>query len=214
MTFMEQVKVSISIIIPVYNNLSFTQRCLKSLYLSLVAETLPPSFEVIVVDNGSCDGTREWIEEFRKSGKPQSELIYHFHETNLGFAKACNAGAGRTSGKYLIFLNNDTEVLGDALQKLVRTTEENPGAGIVGCRLLYPNGTIQHAGMVLDPNLNWLHVFRGYPAGHPAVLERKTFQAVTGACFLISRELFIQVEKFDEGYLNSYEDVDLCFKVR
>ena len=204
-----------SIIIPVFNNLDFTKRCLKSLFESIESGSKEVvTFEVIVVDNGSFDGTSEWIQSMIESDSIYSKIVYLKQETNLGFAKGCNSGAQIAQGKYLIFLNNDTEVFPEAIETLISVAARNSGIGVVGCRLLYPNRTIQHVGMALNSNLDWLHVFRGYPAEHPAVMERKAFQAVTGACFLIPKELFFQVNQFDEGYLNSYEDIDLCFKVR
>jgi len=88
------------------------------------------------------------------------------------------------------------------------------GIGIVGCKLLYPNGRIQHVGIAFDQNKNPRHIYRGFSADiHPATVCRD-YQAVTGACLLMKRELYWSVGGIDETFENSYEDVDLCLKVR
>lgn len=210
---------NITIIIPVFNKVELSKRCLESIYKSINLNsefnTFPPlNFEIIVVDNGSFDSTPELIRSFKSRTSKAIQLKHIQNSTNLGFAKACNIGAQAALGKYLIFLNNDTEVFPNSLSKLHETLTKNPSVGIVGSRLLYPNYTIQHAGMALDKDFEWHHIFRQLPAENPAVLEKRTFQAVTGACFIISKNLFFQVGQFDENYKNSYEDVDLCLKVR
>jgi glycosyltransferase involved in cell wall biosynthesis len=165
--------------------------------------------EVILVDNGSFDETPRAVERLA-----YPNLHYHRMPKNLGFAKACNFGAQKAAGDLLLFLNNDMAVLPGSIRSLSDTLKGNPSVGIAGARLLYANYTIQHAGMALDDAYDLHHVYRHYPAEHPLVLVKRAFQAVTGACLMISRSLFSEMDGFDETYLNSHEDVDLCLRVR
>ena len=199
-----------SIIIPVFNKLEFTKQCLDALY-----EVTPNGlFELIVVNNASTDGTKEFLNEFAKT-HPNVKVIHN--QENLGFAKACNQGARAAKGKYLVFLNNDTIPLKDWLEEMLKIIETEKNVGIVGSKLLYPNNTIQHAGVAIADFLQSIcpyHIHRKSPADAPEVNVVKDYQAVTGACMLIPKELFDRLGGFDEGFLNGYEDVDLCFQVR
>ena len=105
----------ISIIIPVYNRLEFTQKCLDSIF----KYGSRYDFEIIVVDNASSDGTKEFL-----GGLPEKVIAVHNKE-NLGFAKACNLGAKRATGEYLLFLNNDTIVTRHWMDVLVKELDEN-----------------------------------------------------------------------------------------
>ena len=93
------------------------------------------------------------------------------------------------------------------------TTPAHPEAGAVGSKLLYSDGTIQHAGVVINPERHAKHIYVGFPGDHPAVNKSRRFQVVTGGCFLIPREIFERANGFDTIYINSYEDVDLCLRL-
>lgn len=194
-----------SIIIPTWNRGELTRQCLTA----LAANTTDISFEVILVDNGSTDGTRDWLSTL--GGDVQLIL----NKENLGFAKACNQGACAARGKYLVFLNNDTIPQPGWLSSLVSEVDAHPEVGIVGSKLLYPDGTVQHAGVVrdLEHRLPY-HIYKSFAGNHPAVNQRREFQIVTAACLLIRRLLFEEAGGFDEGYVNGFEDADLCLKVR
>lgn len=194
-----------SIIIPVWNKLELTVQCLKA----LAEVTTGLHYEVIIVDNASTDGTAEFLATL--SGDVQIVT----NPENLGFAKACNQGARIAKGKYLVFLNNDTIPQKGWLQALVSEVEEDIKVGIVGSRLLYADGTVQHAGVVrdLEQGLPY-HIYKGFAGDHRAVTSRREFQVVTAACMLVRRTIFEAVEGFDEGYINGFEDADLCLKVR
>ena len=199
-----------SIIIPVFNNSDYIKQYLDVLY------TVTPNhlFELIIVNNASTDGTKEFLNEFAKT-YPNVKVIHN--QENLGFAKACNQGARAAKGKYLVFLNNDTIPLKDWLEEMLKIIETEKNVGIVGSKLLYPNNTIQHAGVAIADFLQSIcpyHIHRKSPADAPEVNVVKDYQAVTGACMLIPKELFDRLGGFDEGFLNGYEDVDLCFQVR
>jgi GT2 family glycosyltransferase/tetratricopeptide (TPR) repeat protein len=194
-----------SIVIPVWNRAELTRQCL----VALASSTTNVSFELIVVDNASTDGTQELLASLA------GDVQIIRNQENLGFAKACNQGARAARGKYLVFLNNDTIPEPGWLDALVREVEEHPEVGIVGSKLLYADGTIQHAGVVfMRSHLIPYHAYQKVPADLPAVNQRREFQAVTAACMLIRRELFEAVGGFDEAFVNGFEDVDLCLKVR
>jgi len=194
----------VSIVIPVYNCLQYTKNCL----IALSENTVYEPYEVIIVDNGSTDGTADFLKCLEGDVKIIS------NRQNLGFSKACNQGAREASGEYLVFLNNDTIPTTGWLQQLVKTARTDQTIGIIGSKLLYPDNTIQHAGVVFSKYCQVYHIYRGLPENHPSVNRVREFQAVTAACMLIRKDLFHSLGGFDEKYLNGFEDIDLCFKVR
>lgn len=194
-----------SVIIPVWNRCELTRDCLTA----LAKTTEGVSWELIVVDNNSTDGTQSFLSSLA------GDVRIIRNQENLGFAKACNQGAQAARGKYLVFLNNDTVPLDGWLRALVSEVEGHSEVGVVGSKLLYGDGTIQHAGVVfLRAQLSPYHIYRQASAELPAVNIRREFQVVTGACMLIRRTLFEEVGQFDEEFRNGFEDVDLCLKVR
>jgi len=194
----------VSIIIPIYNKKEYTQKCLESIF-SVGAKG---DFEIIVVDNGSTDDSRKYIK-----GLGEKVRVVE-HDNNLGFAKACNNGTKVAKGEYLLILNNDTTVTPGWLDVLVNELENNKQIGIVGSKLLYPNGTIQHAGVVFDDKKWPNHIYKMEPKDGPYANKKRQFQALTGACLMIRSDVFNKVGGFDEAYINGLEDLDLCFKVK
>ncbi|MBC7323630.1 MAG: glycosyltransferase family 2 protein, partial [Acetomicrobium sp.] len=180
---------------------------------SIIEKTKYPLYEVVVVDNASTDGTCQGLEELRR----RYGILVVRNALNLGFAKACNQGAAIAKGRYLVFLNNDTVVTDNWLGSMIEVMVKDSKVAIVGAKLLYPNDTLQHAGVVIcdaPAPITPGHIYRGKPSDFgPANLDRE-YQAVTGACMMVRREVFDRVGGFDEGYVNDCEDVDLCFKVR
>ena len=197
----------ISIITPVYNAGQYTQIFLDSLKTALSNTDL--KVETIIIDNYSYDETPGILQKIELPG-----LKLERSRENLGFARGSNAGAKKATGKYLLFLNNDMFVFPGSLEALFREMERSEATGILGGRLLYPDHTIQHAGMAFNEDHHCLHVFRHYPAEHPLVLQKRTFQAVTGACIFIRRTDFEALEGFDESFVNGYEDIDLCLRLK
>jgi GT2 family glycosyltransferase/tetratricopeptide (TPR) repeat protein/glycosyltransferase involved in cell wall biosynthesis len=202
----------VSVVIPTFNNLAMTRACLKALH----ANTPPCEFEIIVVDNDSADGTRAFLENEHRAGRLTAVL----NDKNFGFARACNQGAAAARGKYVLFLNNDTEVRPGWLEPLKRAADADPRIGALGSKLLFPDGTIQHAGVIIldarahgDPLLAQ-HVFQRQPSNLLDANKPRTYQALTAACMFVPRETFRQVGGFDEEFWNGYEDVDLCFRIR
>jgi GT2 family glycosyltransferase/glycosyltransferase involved in cell wall biosynthesis/tetratricopeptide (TPR) repeat protein len=197
-------KPEVSIIIPTFNKLELTQQCLRALQ----ANTPAPRHEIIVVDNGSTDGTVEFLRVEEAAGRLRAVL----NPQNGGFARACNQGVKVARTGLLLFLNNDTQVTPGWLEALAETLRR-PQTGIAGAKLLYANGRIQHAGIGFIGNVPD-HPHRHAPADAPEVNQFRELDMVTGACLMIRTELFWQLAGFDEAYRNGVEDIDLCLRVR
>ena len=193
-----------SIVIPVHGLAEVTRQCLDRLLGELPCGC---DHEIIVVDDASRDGTPAMLAAY---GTAIRAVV---HPRNRGFSHACNSGAEVASGRHLVFLNNDTIPLAGWLDALVHHAESHPLAAIVGSKLLYPDGTIQHAGMVFDADRHPQHIYRGFAADHPAVNRARAFRMVTGACMLVGRATFEAAGGFDTAFVNGYEDVDLCLRV-
>ncbi len=193
-----------SIIIPVHNHASLTRQCLNTL---LAHPPLGGDFEIIVVDDASNDITESLLANYGK------HIRVLTHKENLGFAVACNDGAAISSGENLVFLNNDTIPESGWLEALVDYAAGRANVAVVGSKLLFPNNTIQHAGMVICQDLYPRHLYSGFPADHPAVNKSRRFQMVTAACSLVRRDAFEKVGGFDTAFTNGYEDVDLCLRL-
>jgi GT2 family glycosyltransferase len=193
---------TISIIIPTFNNSKLTYSCIKS----IIDFNIHYKIEIIVIDNGSTDDTQFVLKNF-----PSLNIIYN--NSNLGFSKACNQGARASRSDFLIFLNNDTEVTSGWIDGLLGCVRSNFLAGVIGCKLLYPDNSIQHAGIVFGQS-NVHHIYRHFHPKHPATNKQRKFQAVTGACMLVPRKLFLSLDGFDEAFINGFEDLDFCFRAR
>ncbi len=194
-----------SIVIPVWNKIELTRQCLTH----LADVTCGCTYEVIIVDNGSADGTKEFLASL------SGDIRVVTNDSNLGFAIACNQGANVAKGKYVVFLNNDTIPQTGWLSALVEDAEQHPDVAIVGSKLLYLNDTIQHAGVVFSKlGQTPYHIFNSVKSDFSAANIRQEFQAVTAACLLIRQDAFHAVGGFDEEFRNGFEDVDLCLKIR
>ncbi len=198
----EQVK--ISIIIPMFNQFRFTQACLASLQEHQGVER----FEVIVVDDCSTDGTAEAVPQL-------PGIVYLHNETNLGFIASCNHGAAKARGKYLVFLNNDTLVKPGWLTALLDTFAEESRAGIVGSKLLYPDGRLQEAGGIIWRDASGWNYGKFDDPKKPEYNYLREVDYCSAAALMIPKSLFASVGGFDSGYAPAYyEDTDLAFKVR
>ncbi|WP_241159548.1 glycosyltransferase family 2 protein [Desulfovibrio sp. ZJ200] len=198
----------VSVIIPVWNLWKMTAACLQS----LAGHTPAGLVEVLAVDNGSDDATLTeleplgralWGGAFRRVRLPE----------NLGFAKACNAGARVATADLLFFLNNDTTLTPGWLDPLIRLFDD-PALGAAGPLLLYPDGTVQHCGIYLTPFLRVGHLYEHFPGAHPVPRKARPLQAITGAAMMLRRTVFQDCGGFCEEYLNGFEDLDLCCSLR
>jgi GT2 family glycosyltransferase len=193
-----------SIVIPVYGQIEHTLGCLRAL------SAWPPrvAFEVIVVDDGSPDDSGEVLPAI-------AGLRYHRRAENGGFIAACNDGAALARGEYLVFLNNDTVPQPGWLDALLDTFAEQPGAGLVGAQLLYPDGRLQEAGGVVFADGSGWNYGRNESPIDPRFAYLRDVDYASGAAIAIPRALFMQVGMFDARYAPAYyEDTDLAFAVR
>ena len=197
-------QVDVSILIPVFNQFHFTQACLVSIQEHQGAER----FEVIVVDDCSTDATPEAISQL-------PGVIYLRNETNSGFIASCNRGAEKARGKYLVFLNNDTLVKAGWLKALLDTFAEQPGTGIVGAKLLYPDGRLQEAGGIIWQDASGWNYGKFDDPEKPEYNYLREVDYCSAAALVIPKALFESVGGFDASYAPAYyEDTDLAFKVR
>jgi len=194
----------ISVIIPAFNNINYTLACLTALKKN--TGSLP--YEVIVVDDASDDGTK--LLSDRVSG-----IRYLRNESNLGFVRACNEGARIASGRYLVFLNNDAMVMEGWLDEILNTFRSRPDAGLVGGKLIYPDGRLQEAGgIVWRDGAAWNYGHGDDPA-RPEYNYLREVDYCSGACLAVPKELFSALNGFDEFYRPAYfEDTDLAMRVR
>ncbi len=199
-----------SIVIPVFNREDLTKQCLETLRPTLEGAG---AGEVIIVDNGSRPETAAVLAAF-----PWVRVIRN--ERNLGFAAACNQGTRAAAGRYVVHLNNDTVGVAGWLATMLRVFEEEPNVGIVGPKLLFPDGTLQHAGVVAYPHrfgpetIGPYHYLWQQAGSHRVAAMPVDLEVVTGACLVTPRELFLELGGFEEVFWNGYEDVDYCLKVR
>ena len=202
-------KEPVDIIVLNYNGLDF----LKPLINSLFKNTIYP-FHLFIIDNGSTEkGTKEYLDNLSRK---RSEVTVHYNDENLGFSKGNNVGLDLSSHQYVLFLNNDILIPKSGwLASLVKTIEDDSSIAIVGCKLLYPNNTIQHAGCILSKDfLTTLRVFdhRGRFEPSYKYSQIEPIPAVTFATALVRRNL---VTKLDESYeMGYFEDMDKCCEVR
>jgi O-antigen biosynthesis protein len=200
---------SVSIIIPTRNKAGYLRACIASLF----GETSYKNFEVIVIDNGSSQADAlELLDELRR--KPRVSVIENPGPFN--FSAFNNQAAQKASGDVLLFLNNDIELIEpDWLEEMLRWALL-PQIGVVGAKLLYPDRTIQHAGVVMGMEGHASHVFYGQAEGASgpfgSVEWYRNLSAVTGACMMLRREVFENLGGFDEHYMLAFSDIELCLR--
>ena len=194
----------VSIIIPVYNQYSYTYGCLES----IINNTSGIDYEVIIADDCSTDETKDI--KFHVAN-----IVVARNKKNTRFLLNCNNAAKVARGKYLYFLNNDTNVQPNYLSSLLETIKEYPNAGLVGSKLVYPNGQLQEAGGILwKDGSAWNYGNKSNPE-NPEYNYRKPVDYISGAAIMISKELWNKIGGFDETFCPAYcEDSDLAFTVR
>ena len=194
----------VSIIIPVYNQFEYTYYCLKSILMN----SYGVSYEIIIADDVSNDLTT------RLSEVAENITIVRNKE-NLRFLKNCKNAAKSAKGKYILFLNNDTQVMDNWLQPLVDLIEKSDDIGMVGSKLIYPDGKLQEAGGIIWGDGHAWNFGHNQNPRMPEFNYVKEVDYISGASLMIRSDLWKQIGGFDEYFAPAYcEDSDLAFEVR
>jgi GT2 family glycosyltransferase len=198
----------VSIVIPNRNAAAVLTQCVSGLREG----TSYPDRELVIVDNGS---TEPAVLELYRSLEREGRAVIVPFDRPFNFSAACNAGAAAARGDLLLFLNNDIEIIHpDWLDELVRWAQL-PDVGIVGAKLLYPDRTIQHAGVVFGLGLVG-HIFSRAPEGTSSLFGSddcyRNYLGVTGACQMMRKDVFIRLGGYDERFRLSFSDIVLCME--
>ena len=205
--FKDSDKPQVSIIIPTKDNAKLLQACIES----IETKSSYKNYEIIIVDNNSKkEETKRYLDTVK-----HKVLSY---QQPFNFSSINNIAVKNTKGEHVIFLNDDTQVISqDWIEKMLEHSVK-PNVGAVGALLLYPNDTIQHAGVLIGVGGIAIHVFEGLPKenqGYKGLVQQvRECSAVTGACMMMKKSLFEQVGGFDEHLAYSFNDVDICLRLR
>lgn len=200
----------LSIVVLSYNTKLLTVRCIRSVasvYNNLIGKEL----EIILTDNGSTDGTIDTV----KNLKLGIRIVEN--KENLGFSKGNNKGAKVSSGKYLLFLNSDTEIKDEGFFKMADFLDNNSQVGIVGGRLLNSDGTVQKSAGSFYNLINLLFVLLG---GERVGMVRESpnkaakVDWVSGASMMVRKNIFEKLKGFDENFFMYIEDMELCYRFK
>jgi len=211
----------LSIIVVNFNTKDLLRDCLITVFKSL-ATSFPGEYELIVVDNGSNDNSPQMI----KKEFPQVNLIEN--KENVGFGRANNQAIKRAKGDYILLLNSDTIVSPNSIVMVVRWLRSHPEVGVVGCRLLNKDSTIQPSAGFF-PNILRLFLWATFIDDLPGawsiikpyhVTQRAFYQKerevdwVTGAFFMLRKEILERVGLFDEKMFMYVEEMELCYRIK
>ena len=195
----------VSFIIPLYNGLVLTQAMLASLRATVPADLM---HEIIFVDDGSTDGTRDWL----ASLPPPCRFL--INEKNLGFAGTCNRGAAAAQGELIFLLNNDLVLLPGWLEPMQAALHSSQRPGIVGnIQINAATGLIDHTGIEISSAAKLVHSHWQPSDLSRLMCAQRTVPAVTAACCVLLRETFLREGGFDESFRNGGEDIDLCWRL-
>lgn len=178
--------------------------------VSIMEKSTYRNLEIVVVDND--DLRSETIDALAK----YPIKFTHYTHPEFNIAAKMNLGATRAIGEYLLFLNDDIEVISPDWIEAMLNLAQRHGVGAVGAKLLFEDGTLQHAGVAFRNGLP-IHICSGYPGDDPGYFfsseGQRNYLAVTGACILLRRSLFYEVDGFDEAFAVNHNDIDLCLRV-
>ena len=207
----------ISIVIPSKNQFKVVKRCIDSIY----SKTTYENFEIVLVDTGS-DDPQVWTYYDRISTQHSNFKVIKWNEKPFSYARSCNEGARQSKGDLLLMLNNDTEVITNNWLELLAGDAQRNEIGAVGCLLFYPDGYhIQHAGVGVGLGGVAANSFQMMTLEQPMsqtqhlyINTKHNMTVVTAACLMIRRKAFEKINGFDEEYRITYNDVDLCLRLR
>lgn len=219
---------SLSIIIVSFNNLKDLKVCLTSLEEVGKPELEFGQWEIIFVDNGSVDGSVDFLRQYVKKAPQASKFKLIENQENLGFSRANNLGLAVASGKYILLLNSDTSVKPEAIQDCLAIMDKNDRIGALTCKLILGNGKIDsacHRGFPtlwnafcyfsgLEKMLPKVKLFSGYHQFYKGLTTFHEVDAISGAFFLTRRETIEEVGKLDEDYFMYGEDLDWCYRMK
>ncbi|HTU69734.1 MAG TPA: glycosyltransferase family 2 protein [Candidatus Baltobacteraceae bacterium] len=202
----------VNVIIPTRDHGEDVDRCLTTLF----EKTTNRDFEVLLLDNGSTDPGS--LAVFERWARKEKRIRIVPYDVPFNFSQINNYAVARSNGPYLLFLNNDTEIITpDWMEAMVEHAQRST-IGAVGALLLYPDGSVQHAGVVIGLGGVAGHSHKYYPGDAPgyfsALKTVNNYSAVTGACMMVRRDVFESVGGFDEKLAFAFNDVDFCLKVR
>ena len=202
-TFKKESNPLVSIIIPSFNNVDYLHQCLDS-----IKKFTTLSYELIIIDNNSDRATKEFLSSLQNT-------TIQFNKKNVGFGNACNQGASKAKGEFILFLNNDTIVTKNWLSSLTYIMDKYPLAGAVGGKILDFNGLIQEAGGLVNKRGDCEILGSSKKPDHPNFSYIRIVDHCTAACLLVRKKAFNEVGGFDDRYSPAYyEDVDLNMSLR
>ena len=202
----------VSIIIPNRDNASLLRNCLSS----IMEKTTYDNYEIIIVENNSADNAT--LNFYKELKRYDNVHIINWEGKKFNFSEICNMGYRHAKGEQLIFLNNDIEIITPNWIEEMLMYCQRDDVGVVGAKLYFSNRSIQHAGVVLGIEGTAGHILYGAPFGSTGYMGGlqivQNMSAVTGACMMVKRKVFEDVGFFPPEFYNSYNDVDLCIRIR
>lgn len=201
----------VSIVIPNKDQKETLEKCLNSIY----EKTTYPDYEILIVENNSTE--KETFDYYRSIDGKRNTRVVTWKE-GFNYSAINNFGIARAKGRYIICLNNDMEVITPGWVEELLGVCQREEVGVVGCRLYYPDDTIQHAGIVVGIGGVAGSLFVGMKRGHGGYLHKadlmQDLSAVTAACMMVKREAFQKAGGFEEKLAVAFNDVDFCLKVK
>ena len=212
----------LSIIIVNYNTYLLTKQTIEAVFM----QSINYEYEVILVDNASTDGSIEKLKEYFETYIKEERLLVINNMVNLGFAKANNIGINVAKGQYILLLNSDTKVEDDCLRRCMQMMESDEIIGVLGCKVILPNGKLDHACKRGFPTpkvslyyfLKWYKKdplkYGQYDALHLDENEIGEVDSLMGAFMLMPRKVLDEVGLLDESFFMYGEDIDLCYRIK